>query len=94
MLNTKTISSGIVLLLGVVLLAAIVSFLSFLFYGRQKEPTTIIVERPVYRYGGLPGYGFHPRPYPKPSAPPAQPPAPPAQPPAPPAQPPAPPANP
>ena len=85
-MDTKTLSSGIVLVLGVVALAFVVTLVTNLFFSQPKT-TTVIVQRPGWNNyrgwwghygGGLPGWGG-PKHRPSPS-PPSQPPQPPANP--------------
>lgn len=97
-MDTRTLSSGILLVVGVLVLSVIVSTLTVLFYGPStREPTTVVVERPWYTNyrgwwghygGGLPGWGgphYPPPPAPHPKPPkPSPPPPPPANPPPPP----------
>jgi hypothetical protein len=64
-MDTKTISSGIVLVLGVTALAFVVTLITNLFFSPPKT-TTVIVQRPGWTNfrgwwgqsgGGLPGWG-------------------------------------
>ena len=94
MFNTKTSLSVVGLLVGVVLLAILVSTLTVMLYGPPRQPTTVIVERPWwhnyrgwwgYHGAGLPGWGgpkYPPRPHPHPKPPSSAPSPPPSQPPA------------
>lgn len=83
-MNVKSVASSLVtFVVGVILIAIIVSFLlGMMVSPRRNEPRTIIVERPNYRgwwghYGaGLPGWGGHVGPrYPPPPPPHPKPPA-------------------
>ena len=103
--STKTVLPIVYLIIGVIVLAILVSSLTVFFYGPSTRETTVVVDRPWrnnYRgwwgyYGaGLPGWGGPkyppmPSPHPKPGPPPPAPPPPAPAPPAPAPAPPAPP---
>lgn len=91
----KSIGPVVTLLVGVVILAILVSSLTVFLYGPTTRETTVVVERPWWnnyrgwwgQYGaGLPGWGGRkypppPSPHPKPPMPGSPPPPPPSGPP-------------
>lgn len=80
-MDSKLLSSSVLLVVGVFVLSITVSLLTTLFLTPKEKPTTVIVERPWWNnyrgwwgyYGaGLPGWGgpkYPPRPSPHPKPP-------------------------